>query len=535
MALAAACGGGDGGNNEADTDDTLPTREEDAGTPQPGGSLTYAIEADSSVGYCLPTAQLAAGGIQVAQALYDPLFAYDENFEPQPFLAESFSWNPEYTSLTITLRQGITFHDGTPLDAETVKLNYDVARGEPGALAQTGLQPLLFVFVFQNIASIEAPDASTVVINTTVPWPALPDLLAGGRNGIASKAQLMGGPDGCKEQLIGTGPFKLVSWTPNQEMKLVKNENYWRKSADGAQLPYLDELTFKPIEGGPARYDALDGNTVQAGHWSTQSIFDDIAEDPRFHLIGEAEGHKEVGYGLVNVGKAPFDDKATREHMAMAIDRDVLNDINAEGKFEIANQPFDTDVIGYLDDIEPPEFDPDAAAAFFEGKNLEIRLSYATDPTTKAIAEEVKAQLEDVGVRVVVDEKDQATLISQALGGDFNVILWRNHPGGDPDTQYNWWKSGSPVNFGKINDPEMDRLLDEGRVETDPAKRKAIYEDFNRAFRAGAYNLWNWYTEWGVGAYKEVHGLTAATLPDGSPGPGLTWGWHSLAETWVEQ
>ena len=242
-----------------------------------------------------------------------------------------------------------------------------------------------------------------------------------------------------------------------------------------------------------------------------------------------------MGYGLVNVGQAPMDDKEFRLNVSKAIDREVLNDINSGGKFKVANQPFDTGVIGYLDDIEAPTFDPDAAEAYFAGKNASLRLSYATDPTTKAIAEEVKAQLADVGVEVVIDEKDQATLIAQAIAGDFNILLFRNHPGADPDTQYNWWHTGSPVNLGKINDPEIDRLLDEGRSEPDPAKRKTIYEDFNRAFAAGAYAQWNWYTEWGVGSYTTVHNLTGAHLPDGTEGPGLTWGWHSLSEAWVDQ
>jgi peptide/nickel transport system substrate-binding protein len=534
---AGACGGSDDEKSDDEgTETTVPTT--DAPTDKavtPGGELTYAVEADASGGYCLPTAQLAAGGIQIANAIYDPLFVFDKDFKPQPYLAESFSFNPEYTALTIKLRSGITFQDGSPLNSEIVKLNLDVSRGDPAATAKTGLSPLLFIFVFQNIASIDAPDDSTVVINTKVPWPALPEFLAGGRNGIVGMSQLMAGTDGCKDKFNGTGPFKVISWTPNQEMKLEKNPNYWRKDKDGVQLPYLDKLTFKPIEGGPARFDALDGDTIQAGHWSTQSIFDQIQGDDRFQLTAEAEGHKEVGYGLVNVAKAPMDDKEFRKHLSMAIDRDTLNDINSEGKFKVANQPFDTGVIGYLDDIEAPEYDPDAAEAYFAGKNVELKLSYATDPTTKAIAEEVKAELADVGVTVNIDEKDQATLINQALGGDFNILLWRNHPGADPDTQYNWWHSGSPVNFGKINDPEMDRLLDEGRSEPDPAKRKTIYEDFNRAFAAGAYNQWNWYTEWGIGSYKTVHNLTGTTLPDGSPGPGMTWGWHLLTEAWVEQ
>src|SRR4051812_20110735 len=110
---AAACGGDKKSAGSSDT--TAPTSEKDAGKPQPGGELTYAIEADASGGYCLPTAQLAAGGIQVANAIYDPLFAFDKNFKPQPYLAESGTFDPTYNALTVKLRPGLKFSDGTDL------------------------------------------------------------------------------------------------------------------------------------------------------------------------------------------------------------------------------------------------------------------------------------------------------------------------------------------------------------------------------------------------------------------------------------
>lgn len=535
--LAAGCGSGEStndGDNEPDTTNA-PSGETDPGTPVPGGSLVYGIEADASGGYCLAVAQLAAGGIQVAQAIYDPLLALDENFKPQPYLAESYSWNEDYTALTFQLREGVTFHDGSPLTADVVKLNIDAWRAEPETEARTGLKSLLFRFVLQNVKDVTVDGPLTVTIHTSTPWMALTEFLASGRSGIMAEAQIVNGEEQCKENLIGTGPFQVLDWKPNVEMNLEKNPNYWRKSADGAQLPYLDKLTFKPVEGGPNRFDALDAGTIQAGHFSGQFQFDDIEASDSLYLVNEAEGHMEVGYGMVQTAKAPTDDVEVREHLAMAIDREELNDINSGGKFRVADQPFDTGVIGYLEDIEGIDYDPDAAEEFFAGKNLELKLKYATDPTVELIADAVKAQLEDVGVTVTIEEMDQATLINQALGGDFNILLWRNHPGLDPDTQYNWWKSGSPVNFGKINDPEIDRLLDAGRVSTDPAEREKIYQDLNRAFVAGRYNQWNWYTAWGVGASRTVHNLAGATLPDGSKGAGMTWGWHSLAEAWVEQ
>ncbi len=527
--VAAGCGGDDGDDNGNDNGST----PEETGTPTPGGTLTYAIEAESSGGYCLAEAQLAAGGIQVVQAVYDPLMSFDENLEPKPYLAESFTPNDDFTSFEIKLRSGIKFHDGTDLTAQVVKDNLDLARGDAEALAKYGRRPLLFPFVFSNIDTITAPDPLTVVITTKIPWPAFGDYLAGGRNGIMATAQYS--DPNCAENMIGTGPFKLDSWERGQSMELSKNENYWRTDDEGNQLPYLDKLIFRPIVGTPDRYDALDGGTIDAMHFSLPSVMDQVEADDRFILIREPDGHKEVAYGLINVSNPPMDDIEIRRHMAMAIDRDVLNDIANDGQANIANGPFDSEVLGYLEDPGMIEYDPDTANDFFSGKNISVRVSYATDPTTKAIAEEVKSQLEAVGVSVSIDDKDQATLISQALSGEFNIILWRNHPGADPDTQYVWWHSGSPVNFGRINDADIDKALEEGRVELDPERRKEIYEDLNRAFAEGAYNMWNWYSPWAVAASDRVHNLVGTTLPDGSTGSGLHWGWHMLTEVWVDQ
>ena len=79
------------------------------------------------------------------------------------------------------------------------------------------------------------------------------------------------------------------------------------------------------------------------------------------------------------------------------------------------------------------------------------------------------------------------------MSGNFSIMLWRQHPGNDPDGQYVWWNTGSLVNFGKIADPELQALMDQGRSETDPAKRKAIYQQVNKLFGAKVYNVWAYY------------------------------------------
>ena len=153
------------------------------------------------------------------------------------------------------------------------------------------------------------------------------------------------------------------------------------------------------------------------------------------------------------------------------------------------------------------------------GEPLTFEYLTNPEPDTVAIAQLVKEQAAEAGVEVSIRTIDQSGLINEAIAGNFQGAGWRNHPGGDPDTQYVWWYSTSPVNFGRINDPEIDRLLDEGRSEPDAAQRTKIYRDLNRRFSEEHYNLWSWYTYWAVGYQKDVKGIAGPPLPDGGGKP----------------
>ena len=129
----------------------------------------------------------------------------------------------------------------------------------------------------------------------------------------------------------------------------------------------------------------------------------------------------------------------------------------------------------------------------------------------------------------------------------YQAMLFRNYPGGDPDINYVWWYGdNNPVNFGGYNDPEINRLLDEGRSEPDPAKRKQIYQDINKQFAKEIWSIWSWYTPWAVVTDANVHGILGPALPgedaskasdpddpDLQPFTGLATG-HSLIGLWIE-
>lgn len=529
--FASACGSGsDDGGGDSSGDDV------DAGTPVPGGELVYGLEAETSGGWCLSESQLAVSGIMVARAIYDTLTVPDADGEYVPFLAESVESNEEYTQWTVTLRDGITFHDGTALDSTVVKNNIDSWRGE-----YPGRNPLLMRFAYGNLASVEVVDDLTLTITTNTPWPSLPAYLYyQGRVGIMAQAQL-DDAEHCDQNLIGTGPFVEEEWVVNDHFTATKNPDYWRTDADGQQLPYLDTVEFRPYPEADSRVNALLSGQLGALHASGANqilTLQEAADAGEIKIVQSGE-YPEVSYGLLNTAKAPFDNPIARQAAAAAVDLDELQQVINRDMLPKANGPFGPGSPGYLEDTGFPDYDPEKAKELVAeyqaetGEPLEFTFTIQNTPDVVATAQLVQSQAEKVGVKINIDPVEQATLISRAIAGDFQLLSFRNHAGGDPDLQYVWWYGGGITNFGKFDDPEINALLDQGRAEADPAKREEIYQEINREFGKEVYNVWLNWSVWTIGTQNDVHGMLGPLLPDGQePFPGLADG-HTLAGAWI--
>lgn len=536
--IAAACGGSDDDPSDASGDVTDAGNEE-AGPPQYGGTLTYALEAETE-SYCLAEATLAIAGIQVARSMYDTLTEPDENGVPQPMLAESFEPNETYDQWTFKLREGITFHDGTALDSTVVKNNLDAYRG-----AYEARNPLLFRLLLADVESVEVIDELTFVINTSRPWVSLPALMhASGRLGIMAQAQL-DSPE-CPTELIGTGPFKFEGeWTRNASLKVVRNENYWRVDKDGNQLPYLDAIEFKPMFDQNSRLTSLlaSNNDVMLTHVTAGEIITELREEHEAGNINlwESNEFAEVSYGMLNTSKPPFDSLTARKAVAHSIDRDAFNDLINLGVLTNASGPFGPGSVGYLDDAGFPEYNPELAqqlvAQYKEetGNDLSFTLKSTNDSSVLASVQYLQELGAQAGIKIDIDPVDQATLITTAIGNDWQAMVFRNHPGGDPDLQYTWWHSTLPTNFSKFKDEEVDRLLDAGRETADPDARVEIYQDLNRRLNEQVYSLWFQWTQWDFGAKRNVHGILGPDLGgDHTNFPGLAIG-HPVDGIWLSE
>ncbi|MGH8984495.1 MAG: ABC transporter substrate-binding protein [Acidimicrobiia bacterium] len=558
--IAAACGGSGGSGDGGGGDSTGAQFDEppDEGTPQRGGKVTYGLEAETGNGWCLPTAQLAAGGIQVAQAVYDTLVASASDgqggVEYVPFLAESVEPNDDYTQWTIRVRDGITFHDGTPLNAEAVKLNLDAFRGEVEGVAGP-----LFPIVFAPIASVDVVDDLTVTVTMSIPWVAFDATLYGsGRIGMSAPAQFAD-PDNCESNLIGTGPFRIFNcenadcgWILNDRFTAEANPDYWRQDADGEQLPYLDEIEFRPVPGVAQRVNGLVGGDLNAMHTSDGAAIADLRQDAEAGQINllESDFAAEIGYSMLQVEDPPFNNKNARKALQSGLDVDEYLELTEAGVTERAVQPFAEDNLAYLppEDVGWPERDLEQAREYLDAylqetgeSELAFTILTTTDPVNLRRAQIVQDQLAQIGpVNATIDQVDQTEIINTALGGEFGLNLWRNHPGGDPDTQRIWWYSTTPdgsanfVNFGRINDPEIDRLFDEARSEPDPAARAELYQQVSAIFAEEAYNLWAFYTVWAFAAADDVRGLFPPQLPDGQD-PVIIASFQPVAGLWIDQ
>jgi peptide/nickel transport system substrate-binding protein len=518
--VAAACGGGGGGGGAKGAQRGVP---QDKGKPVLGGSVTYGLEAETLGGFCPPTAQLAAGGIQVFQALYDTLTVPNDKGEYVPYLARSVTPNADFTQWTIVLRDGITFHNGSPLNAEVVKLNLDRFR-----------RGVLFQFVFPDVQDVSVVDPITIRVTTKVPWVAFPaSLWSTGRLGMAAPEQL-NDETTCSQNPIGTGPFRFQDWTPNDHLTVVKNPNYWQKDKFGNQLPYLDQITFRPQEDESQRVNGLTAGDLDIIHTADGqqiSRLRDQVEGGSIKML-ETDRAAEISHTMLHAGKPPFDNLNARLAVAHASDRKALNVLTNNEVSQTWDQPYAPETLGYQKDPGFPTYDLKKAEEFvnkYKQETGQSELSFTVrstpDPSTQQLAAAIKDQLEKVpGISVnIAPPTEQSQYINLAIGGDFEAILWRNFPGGDPDTLYVWWKSTIPnaegvetrntVNFGRITNPEIDRALVEGRTETDPAKRKAAYEAIGKEFAENAYNIWGWLTLWGFPAKSSLNGLAGPDLP----------------------
>lgn len=401
--------------------------------------------------------------------VYETLFERDpKTLELVPKLAESFE-NPDELTWTIKLKEGITFQDGTPFNAEAVKYTFDKLRDPATAAPRASL--------LEPVEEITAVDETTVEIKTKYPYGSMIAALSHSNASIVSptadeKQDLMKEP-------VGTGPFKFVSWSTGDQVVLEKNEDYW----GGA--PSLSKVTFKVV---PEISTAI--SMLQTGEIN---FLDALPGDQlsRIEAIENVEVTKQEGtpvYWLssnhdTELGK----DANFRKAIAAAVDRDaIVNQLKGLG---VRNDSIiGPKVFGYDEAAATggTAYDPEAAKKLVEENGFAdkpIKLLAANRGTFVQMAEIVQSQLTEAGFDVQIETMEWATFLDTARAGDYDLtfLSWSNVTGDGSEMLYpNFHSDNVGVsNMSQYSNPEFDKLVEQSRTTVDQEEREQYLNQAN--------------------------------------------------------
>jgi peptide/nickel transport system substrate-binding protein len=538
-AIAAACGG----DNKSSTNTTAAggaatsagAGTTAAGKPVRGGSISVGLEAENNTGWYMPDAQCPVSCAYVTNNLFDPLMRVDSNGKPAPWLALSMTPNADATEWTMKLRQGVTFQNGEPFNAAAVKANFDA--GKAGSVLALALAP---------IKQTDVVDDYTVKITMNSPWGAFPAALSGQGAMMEAPAQIAAKD---KNHPIGTGPFTFKEWVPNDHLTLVRNANYWYKDPTTQdQLPYLDQVTFKPIPEVSAREAALKSGQIDVMQTSNGNEISQLQGDKSFNVILQ-KSPAETGYFLLNQLVPALADVRVREALAYCLDKDALNKQRNGNLAPVANGPFPPGSLGYLDDNGYPKTRDIAKAKQLiadyqkdKGPLPTFKFGTTNDPFNVETNQLVQAQWQECGIKTDIIQIEQTQYITEAGNGtsNFEIFAWRNHGFSDTDGNFYFWSSAlAPpagkfaINFGRMIDPEIDAALAQERGSLDPAVRQKASQDLNRLMGGKFENVWAFWVVWANFAKKNVQGLDQFKLEDGKPPtPNFFPGYLNLHNTW---
>ncbi|QGG93662.1 ABC transporter substrate-binding protein [Actinomarinicola tropica] len=563
--LAAACGDDDGGGEESSDTTMLQSGEaggdeeggdEDAPAPQYGGKLVVGIEAETNT-YDPVEGQFSNPGLTVALSLYDPLVGLDENGEFRPFLAESLEANEDLTEWTVGLRDGVQFHDGTPLDAETLKWNFDTLHYPTDSRNRADLDSF-------GVTGMEIVDDMTVRYTLSEPNAAFPDLLRGDIGWpVSRQAWESMGQEAFGQAPVGTGPFVFESWTRDDRLIVTRNENYWFTDEEGNQLPYLDEIEFRPIPDDDSRIASLQSDDIQVMQTlrgpSVKAVLEMV--DAGTHGANLFVGNTS-SVTVINTLNPPLDDLRIRQALAYSNDQEAMAAVrNDDGLVPPANGFFSQDSPWYSADavadypgangqdleaaralVQEYIDDPERSDGKAPGEPVVIPYECQPDPSLVAGAQLLQSIWGDIGIELELEQVEQAAMITNVVGGadtdppfrgNFDLACFRAGGGdGDPLTSLQSFFGAvpsTPGNFTNFTDPEVDAALDQLRTSAEFEDRYAAIETISRITAEQVPVVWNVATPTLVGYREDVHGIPTWGFPDGTGGtgtPGATVRWH---------
>jgi peptide/nickel transport system substrate-binding protein len=464
------------------------------GPPKRGGTLTAAAEIDPIS--LDPHTNSNFSSMQAYDHIYESLTTYDEKTNVIPALAQSWEITNGGKTYTFRLRPNVKFHNGQTMTAEDVKYSIErVLDPKTASPWKSWLDP---------IKEIKVIDPLTVQVNLDAPYSPLLGSFAGMRaagiipKGLAERENL-------KITGIGTGPFKLVEYVPQDRIVYARHADYWDKP-----LPYLDGMVFKVLTEENARLAALRAGQIQYAFLSAQGAAQ-LENVPGIMVAKSPFAWVALHY--ISVVDKPLSDARVRRAMRMAVD---TNEVIQKAVYG-AGVPSGTVPTGYgdwsLDPQSLPYLKPDvegakkllAEAGYPNGFKVEIKCS-PQYPEFVANTLVVQSSLKKIGIDVTVTQMEWGAFVADNRKSDQSggkeggqIFASANTFRPDPDGYiYPYFHSKGNLNKGYVN-PKLDPLMAEARSSANHAERRRLYQQIQRTLVEDCPNWW-WYAKLNIEA-----------------------------------
>lgn len=493
---------------------TAGSRPSASDDPVTGGTLTFAISVDSQ---CIDPQQVSNNdAIAIARQTVASLTTQDpDTGEILPWLAESFDVNDDATRFTFTLREGATYADGAPVDAASVRTNFEAIRAL-GAKAPLGSSYLA------DLAGIEVVDARTVTIAFSRPSAQFLQASSTFSLGLLSPATAsVDQADRCLGEYIGSGPFSVESYTPNHGATLVRREGYdWGPTTNAhTGEAYLDAIEFVVVPEAGNRTGSLQSGQIDAttGISATDAV---LFEGDGFW--SESRANPGVVYNLyANQSTPTLADPDVRLAIQKAIDREEITATLLGPDDKPAVSPLASSTPFFTDLSDVLEHDPYAAAALLDeagwavgsdgireknGERLSFSVTYWQSP--KEVLELVQQQLREIGVDLQLTHASIADAQAASADGTYDFV-YGNLTRADPDVLRTVFTADNPAgNTRRTTRTAVDDLLDEQSATTDAATRQRIVDDAARALVTEGITIPIYELSTTITASAAVRGLT---------------------------
>ncbi|SFP58425.1 glutathione ABC transporter substrate-binding protein [Salibacterium halotolerans] len=499
-------GGGDSGSSE-DTGSS----EEGGQSADAGGSTSQnlVIGTSAAITGLSPQGSNDQPSSNVQTNIFETLVTQNENMEIQPNLATEWEQTSD-TTWEFTLREDVTFTDGTEFNAEAVKATFDRIRDEEIGSPRA--------FLYEMVTEVNVIDDHTVEFVTEYPFSPLPAHLAHNGGGIISPKVIekdyemmeQGESPGSyiDSHPVGTGMFKVENWDAGNQVVLTRNKDYW------GEKPGVKQVTFRVTTEDLTRVAELETGKADIIHPVSPS---DTSRVENMENAGMyTQNSLSMSYIGFNTQKEPFNNKKVRRALSMAVNKEEIMQGVYGGAATKAIAPIGENVFGFSDQVEGLPYDPEQAKQLLAEAGYEDGFSttiWTNDNRQRRdIAAIVQQQLSQIGVDVKIEVLEWGTYLDSTSNGEHDMFIlgWSTVTGDADYGMYPLFHSknvGAPGNRSFYKNEEVDKLLDQARREGNREERKALYEDAMNVLVEDSPMIYMLHKDYLVGVSDKVEGF----------------------------